>query len=74
MGTRNCLCNGTTLFQGPCGRIRSAGWSVLLLSADQRIGNLSGKMIRGELEDKVLNAPFPSRELFPLGAPPKERA
>jgi hypothetical protein len=47
---------------------------VLLLSADRRIGNLSGKMIRASLEDNALNPPFPSRELFPLGAPPKERA
>jgi hypothetical protein len=23
MGTRNCWCYGTTLFQGPCGRVRA---------------------------------------------------
>jgi hypothetical protein len=73
-GTRICLCNGTTLCQGPCGRVRSAGWSVLLLSAERRIGNLSGKMIRASLDDKGPNVPFPSRELFPLGGLPKDRA
>ena len=72
--TRNCWCNGTTLCQGLAAEFAARGLGVLLLSADRRIGNLSGKMMQASLEDKGLNAPFPSRELFPLGAPPKERA
>jgi len=34
------------------------GWTVLLLSAERRIRNLSGKMIRPSLEDKGLKLDF----------------
>jgi hypothetical protein len=66
------LCKGNPL-PGSLGPSSQRGLE-LLLSAEWCIGNLSGKMIPASLDDKGLNAPFQSRELFLLGASPKGRA
>ena len=53
-GNTQLLVQRDNTLPGPLCRVRSAGWSVLLLSAERCTGNPSGKMIPASLETKPL--------------------
>jgi hypothetical protein len=73
------LVYGWQRLRGPAALQRSGGATAWIIAGRSLEGSLFKAMSVGlkkspALDDKGLNAPFPSRELFPFGTSPKDGA